>query len=134
MKKLVLIVAAILLNFSFSYAQTSTVTVTGTWIHPTSGAPATGVRMERSTDGTTWTTACSVGPTVTTCSDTPQSVGPVYKYRVVRFNDVGPSAPSGIFSVATAVPDPATNVNGSCTIQGNTSTGVNLNCKITMGQ
>lgn len=88
-------------------AHGATITVTGNWTNPTTGAPATGARMERSTDGTAWTIACSVDANTTSCADVPQATGPLYRYRIVRFNAVGDAAPTPPFLINASAPDAA---------------------------
>jgi hypothetical protein len=63
---------------------------------------ATGYRVERSTDGTNFSTVATLGSTATTFSDTGLTAGTQYDYRVVAANTAGDSAPSNVASAVAA--------------------------------
>ncbi|MGC8638434.1 MAG: fibronectin type III domain-containing protein [Isosphaeraceae bacterium] len=68
----------------------------------TDAAGETGFLVERSTsNGTTWTTAASVGTGVTSLTDTRLAESTSYTYRVSATNSASSSAPSATRSVAT---------------------------------
>ncbi len=62
---------------------------------------ATGFAIDRSTDGTTWTTVATVASTVTAYTDTGLSAGTAYTYRVRATNGVGTSAASATATATT---------------------------------
>ncbi len=73
-------------------------------------ATETGYRVERSVDGTTWTTLTTTAQDVTTFNDTGLPGGTSYSYRVVATNAAGDSAPSdpaGATTASDAAPIPA---------------------------
>ena len=62
----------------------------------------TGFAVDRSTDGgATWAAVATVGPTVTTYTDTGLSAGTTYAYRVRATNAVGSSAASNTATATT---------------------------------
>ncbi|HWP42503.1 MAG TPA: choice-of-anchor D domain-containing protein, partial [Blastocatellia bacterium] len=65
-----------------------------------------GFRIERSLDGFNFTEIGSVGPNVTTFSDTTVSANTTYFYRVMAFNSLGNSSPSNIADATTPPPPP----------------------------
>ncbi len=65
----------------------------------------TGFRIERSTDGTTFTTLGTVGAGVTASSDATVASGSTYYYRVIATNAVGDSTPSAQVTIAVAAPN-----------------------------
>lgn len=67
-----------------------------------------GFRIERSTDGITWTLLANVGENITSFSDTSvtETVSPYY-YRVYAFNAVGQSASSGVVSANSMLHGPS---------------------------
>jgi hypothetical protein len=77
---------------------------------------ATGFRVERSADGTTFSAVATLGAGVTGYTDTGLSAGALYSYRVFATNAAGDSAPSDVVSASTlavsqiviAVPSSAT--------------------------
>ncbi|MDR3634849.1 MAG: fibronectin type III domain-containing protein [Isosphaeraceae bacterium] len=76
-------------------------------------AGETGFVVERSTNnGTSWTTAGTVGAGVTSFTDTGLSEATSYSYRVTATNGAGSSAPSATRSVATE-PSAATGLTAS---------------------
>jgi hypothetical protein len=78
-----------------------------TWANPTpsTGAAPTGIRILRSTDGTTFTAIATVGRDATTYTDRgPLVSGQHYFYRVVATNQVGDSAPSNTADVIAPIP------------------------------
>jgi subtilase family serine protease len=86
-----------------------------TWSNVTG---ATGYRIDRSTDGATWTTIGNVASGVTSFSSTGLSAGTKYYYRVLAANSSGTSAASSVASATTSaastsgVPAPASNLTG----------------------
>ena len=64
----------------------------------------TGYRIERSTNGTTWTTAGTVGVNIPMFSDIGLTAGTTYYYRVVTLDAAGDAAVSSVASVATRLP------------------------------
>lgn len=104
------------------WAQSApSITVKATWVHPTGGTPADGVRVERSANGSAWVVACTATPPTigaavpTTCSDTPQPIRAEdgtfiqYKFRQFRFSTTwGDSAPTPEFVLVTGAPLPVT--------------------------
>jgi hypothetical protein len=64
-------------------------------------AGVTGYKIQRSTDGSTFSPVTTVGATVTTFSDTGLSAGTQYYYRVLASNQAGDSAPSAVVSAVT---------------------------------
>ena len=71
---------------------------------------ATGIKIERSLDGTTFTQANTVARDASTFTDSGLSPSTVYFYRVVATNQVGDSAASNIFSVRTKPTPPVLQV------------------------
>ncbi|MGI0088651.1 MAG: fibronectin type III domain-containing protein, partial [Nitrosotalea sp.] len=75
------------------------------WTAPANngGSAITGYKIERSTDGTTWSTVQSnTGTTATTYSDTGLTASTAYTYRVSAINSVGTSSPSSTSSATTS--------------------------------
>ncbi|HEV8629318.1 MAG TPA: fibronectin type III domain-containing protein, partial [Thermoanaerobaculia bacterium] len=72
------------------------------WIDP--GMNETGFRVERSLDGTSWSTASTVGPNDTTYTDTGRSAATLYYYRLVTLVP----GDAGISKVAAATTFPST--------------------------
>jgi subtilase family serine protease len=78
-------------------------------------AGATGFRVDRSTDGATWSTVGTVGSGVTSFANTGLAAGTTYSYRVLATNGSGTSAASGTVSAktlaatTTSVPNAASN-------------------------
>jgi lysophospholipase L1-like esterase/fibronectin type 3 domain-containing protein len=70
-------------------------------------AEATGYRVERSTDGTSWAPVATTSDSVTAYNDTGLQAASTYSYRVVATNAGGDSSPSGV-ATATTQPPPAT--------------------------
>ena len=62
----------------------------------------TGYRIERSTDGVTWSPIGSAGQDVTSYVDTGLAAGTAYSYRVIATNAAGDSAPSEVVTATTA--------------------------------
>ena len=69
---------------------------------------ATGYRVERSTDTTTWSPVATTAAGVTSYSDTGLAASTTYSYRVVATGDGGDSAPSPVASATTAAPPDTT--------------------------
>jgi fibronectin type 3 domain-containing protein len=65
-----------------------------------------GFRIERSLDGSNFTTVGTTGPNTTTFSDTTVDANTTYFYRVFAFNNFGSSASSNIASATTPAPPP----------------------------
>jgi len=66
-----------------------------------------GFRVERSTNGVTFSVVNTVATDVTNSSDTTAAPGTQYTYRVIAFNGVGDSAASNTARATTAVPTQA---------------------------
>jgi subtilase family serine protease len=62
----------------------------------------TGFVIQRSTNGSSWTTLAQVGPGVTTYTDTTVSRHKTYYYRVYAYNNFGNSAYSNVSTVTTS--------------------------------
>jgi hypothetical protein len=65
-----------------------------------------GFKVERSLDGQVFTEIATLGPSVTTYSDTTVSPATLYFYRVFAFNNFGNSAPSNVVDATTPAPPP----------------------------
>ena len=76
-------------------------------------ASATGVLVERSVDGTTWTTVATLTTPATTWSDATVQLGATYSYRVRLTNAVGASEPSNVVSVRVSAPAAPTGVSAN---------------------
>jgi hypothetical protein len=63
---------------------------------------ATGVKVQRSTDGKTYTTIATLAPTATTYADTGLGAITLYYYRVLATNTGGDSTPSNVGSATTS--------------------------------
>ncbi|MBI2919121.1 MAG: fibronectin type III domain-containing protein [Chloroflexi bacterium] len=63
-----------------------------------------GFRIERSTDGTSFTTLDTVAAGAAALSDTTVTAGGTYFYRVVAFNGAGDSAASNVLEMAVLAP------------------------------
>jgi hypothetical protein len=74
-----------------------------------------GIQIERSTDGTNYTTIASVGATVTTYSDTGLTAWTTYFYRVLAFNAGGDSPYSNVATTRTATPTKPSNLTATAT-------------------
>jgi RHS repeat-associated protein len=61
-------------------------------------------RVERSTDGNTFTSVKTVGANVATAVDTTAAANTTYTYRVRAENISGSSSPSSLFTIRTAAP------------------------------
>ena len=95
------------------------------------GAGQTGFKIDRSVDGTTWTTVATTAATATSYTDTGLTGGTLYYYRVRATNAVGDSSNSAVASTktlsATAVTTALSSLNwtsataGWGTVQKNTS-------------
>ena len=85
-------------------AQSDTV-VSLSW---TAVTGATGYKVMKSLDGTTWTTAASVGPTVSAYSDTGLTADTSYYYAIKVTNAGGDSAMSNVLRRHTLLPAPTT--------------------------
>jgi fibronectin type 3 domain-containing protein len=98
--------AAIFLNTAQPPAAPATLSATAasasqinlTWA---ASSGATGYKVQRSTDGVTFSPLATVGA-VTTYGDTGLSAGTLYYYRVLASNAAGDSAPSSVASAVTA--------------------------------
>ncbi|HEX8200392.1 MAG TPA: fibronectin type III domain-containing protein, partial [Isosphaeraceae bacterium] len=66
-------------------------------------AGETGYRVERSTDGSTWTLAGTTGANVTTFQDTGRTASTTYQYRIQATNGGGSSSYSNVASARTTV-------------------------------
>ena len=64
-----------------------------------------GFRLERSADGSTWSTLATTGPGVTAYVDHSAAPSTTYRYRVVAFNSAGDSASSPTASATTPAGD-----------------------------
>jgi fibronectin type 3 domain-containing protein len=63
----------------------------------------TGIKIYRSTDGVNFSWSSTVGPLVTTYTDTGRAAGTTYWYQVLSYNSVGNSVPSNTASATTMV-------------------------------
>ena len=75
---------------------------------------ATGFRVDRSTDGATWSTVGTLGSGVTSFANTGLAAGTTYYYRVLATNGSGTSAASAMVSAKTStatttIPNAASN-------------------------
>jgi hypothetical protein len=83
-------------------ASTSRIDLSWNALDVDGGSPVTGYMIERSDDGSTWSTIVSnTGSTNTTYSDAGLSPNTTYAYRVSAINDVGTSDPSDTTSTTT---------------------------------
>ncbi|MBI4286690.1 MAG: DUF4399 domain-containing protein [Chloroflexi bacterium] len=89
-------------------------------------ANESGFRIERATDGVTFSAVGTTGPNVTASSDTLVSPSTAYTYRVVAFNGVGNSAASSTTSVTTAATTVVPAAPTSLTATAASATQVNL--------
>ena len=91
-------------NLSASSVSSSQINLS--WITPSDngGSAITGYKVERSPDGSRWSTIISnTGNTGTTYSDTGLSPNTTYTYRVSAINAIGSSLPSNIASATTNI-------------------------------
>lgn len=58
----------------------------------------TGFRIQRSLNGSTWSTLATVGANTTSYPDTSPTPGTLYYYRVIAYNSAGDSPPSNVAS------------------------------------
>ncbi len=116
---------------NLSATSTSSSQINLSWTAPSDngGSAITGYQIERSPDGSTWSTIVSnTGSTSTTYSDTGLSPSTAYTYRVSAINSVGVSSPSNTASattsssITTTVPQPPTGLAASAT----SSSAINL--------
>jgi hypothetical protein len=70
-----------------------------TWLDASDQA---GFHVQRSTNGTSWTTIATVGAGVTSYSTTAPAAGKTYYYRVIAYNAAGSSAASSVVVVKGA--------------------------------
>src|SRR5919201_4164761 len=75
----------------------------------------TGFRIQRSTNGGAFVNLTTVGPNITTFSDTGVAVSSTYSYRVAAFNSAGSSAQSNTAPVALLLPAAPTNLTANVT-------------------
>jgi hypothetical protein len=90
--------------------------ITLTWTNPgpNPGHDPTGIKIFRSTDGTTFTPINTVNRNLNTFIDTgPFVIGQQYFYQVVAANQVGDSPPSNTVSATVPIPPPALTVTGT---------------------
>src|SRR5262249_2281983 len=86
-------------------SQGTQVQLTWTNPDPDPGAAATGIRILRSTDGTTFTPLAVVSAQAATSTDRgPFVTGQPYFYRVVATNQLGDAAPSNTVEVVAPIP------------------------------
>jgi hypothetical protein len=86
-----------------------------TWTNPppNPGAAATGIKILRSTDGTSFTPIATVAAQTATYTDAgPFVTGQHYFYRVVATNQVGDSAPSNTVDVVAPIPSAVLTITG----------------------
>jgi hypothetical protein len=87
-----------------------------TWDNPTPNT-ATGIKIERSTDGTTFTQIGIVGRGDTSFTDTGLSPGTAYYYRIRATNQVGDSNYTATASAATLIVTPVLSVTNVCSCE-----------------
>jgi hypothetical protein len=90
--------------------------VTLTWTNATPNT-ATGIKVERSPDGTTFTQVAIVGRNDTSFTDTGLSPGTTYYYRIRATNQVGDSAYSNSISADTRIVTPVLTVTSVCSCE-----------------
>lgn len=98
------------------------------WSAPSSdnGASVTSYKIERSTDGASWSdVVASTGNTNTTYSNTGLDGDTEYHYRVSAINAAGTGAVSNAPTHTTADPNPSISTTGSPTIRTYTISGTN---------
>ena len=84
-----------------------------TWNNPTPNT-ATGIKIERSTDGTNFTQIALVGRGDTSFTDTGRSPGTTYYYRIRATNQIGDSAYTSTVSANTLIVTPVLSVTNVC--------------------
>jgi hypothetical protein len=84
------------------------------WTNPTTGQPATGIKIFRSTDGVNFTLVNTVARDVNTYTDTGLTPATLFHYRVVATNQAGDSAPSNVLDIRTRVAAPVVQVADIC--------------------
>jgi RHS repeat-associated protein len=77
-------------------------------------ARETGYRVQRSGNGTSFTDIRELGANNTAFSDDMAIAGATNHYRVIAFNQNGPSAPSNVVAVAVPAPAACGGVNNPC--------------------
>jgi hypothetical protein len=87
-----------------------------TWTNPTSNT-STGIKVERSTDGTTFTQIAVVGRNDTSFLDTGLSPGTLYYYRIRATNQIGDSAYTSTVSAPTRIVTPVLTVTNVCSCE-----------------
>jgi hypothetical protein len=85
-----------------------------TWTNPTTGQPATGIKIFRSIDGVTYTLVNTVARDVNTYTDTGLTPATLFHYRVVATNQAGDSSPSNTLDIRTRISAPVLQVADIC--------------------
>ncbi len=83
------------------------------WTDPTPNT-ATGIKILRSTNGTTFTQIDTVPAAATSYTDTTAMQGTVYYYRVVATNQVGDSAASNTVQATPTITPPVLSLDNAC--------------------
>jgi subtilisin family serine protease len=96
---------------SLGYSSLTSSSVVLTWTD--NAGDENGFRIERSTNsGSTWTTAGTVGASITTFTDNGLAASTPYSMRVIAFNGAGDSGPSNTVAFTTpATPPPPSVIN-----------------------
>src|SRR5262249_48199463 len=86
-------------------SQGAQIQLTWTNPNPNPGEAATGIKIQRSTDGTTFATIATVAAKATTFTDGgPFVTGQHYFYRVVATNQMGDATPSSPVDIVAPIP------------------------------
>jgi hypothetical protein len=87
-----------------------------TWTNPTPNT-ATGIKIERSTDGTNFTQIAIVGRTETSFTDTGRTAGTRYYYQIRATNQAGDSAYTPVVFADTLIPTPVLTATNVCSCE-----------------
>jgi hypothetical protein len=103
-------------NLNPDPAGTTDTQVRLTWTDPTPNT-ATGIRIERSTNGTNFTEIAIVGRTETSFTDTGRTPGTRYYYRIRATNQAGDSAYTPVAIADTRIPTPVLTTTNVCSCE-----------------